>query len=162
MGVAKKKIFLAILVLVILVPIAFLTMFIIAPLVWNPWGATNASNGVAINGYDTVAYHKLGQASKGDSAYSVTWNNVEWHFVSAEHRSLFEADPERYAPQFGGYCATAVSIGITVDTDPQSWHIEKGKLYLFFSDDPKQDYIAQIDDGIISRSEKNWVKAIQD
>ena len=155
---AKKKIFFSILVAVILVPVVFMSMYKIAPVAWNPWGGVNTTSGVAIQGYDAVAYHKLGQASKGDPSYAAEWNDVEWYFVSHEHRSLFEADPESYAPQFGGYCATAVSIGLTANTDPESWHIENGKLYLFFNDDPKQDYIAQIDDGIIARSEGNWSK----
>lgn len=158
MLITKKKIFFTVLALVILVPVVFSSVFKIAPVAWNPWGGVNATNGVAIKGYDAVAYHKLGHASKGDPSYVTEWNDVKWYFVSNENRSLFETDPESYAPQFGGYCATAVSIGMTADTDPESWHIENGKLYLFFNDDPKRDYIAQIDEGIIDRSEDIWAK----
>ncbi len=59
--------------------------------------------GVAIKGYDTVAYHTEGRAVKGHSKYSHEWNDAKWHFTSAANRDLFVADPERYAPQYGGY-----------------------------------------------------------
>lgn len=59
--------------------------------------------GVAIKGYDTVAYHTEGRAVKGQRKYSHKWNDAKWYFTSAEHRDLFAADPVRYAPQYGGY-----------------------------------------------------------
>ncbi len=59
--------------------------------------------GVAIEGYDTVAYHTEGRAVKGDSEFSYVWNDAKWYFASAKNRELFAADPERYAPQYGGY-----------------------------------------------------------
>ena len=59
--------------------------------------------GVAIKGYDTVAYHTEGRAVKGSSEYAHTWNDAKWYFSSAENKDLFIADPERYAPQYGGY-----------------------------------------------------------
>jgi hypothetical protein len=59
--------------------------------------------GVSIKGYDTVAYHTENRAVKGSSTYSYTWNDAKWYFVSAENRDLFAADPDRYAPQYGGY-----------------------------------------------------------
>ena len=59
--------------------------------------------GVAIKGYDTVAYHTEGRAVKGHRKYSHTWNDAKWYFTSAENRDLFAAEPERYAPQYGGY-----------------------------------------------------------
>jgi YHS domain-containing protein len=59
--------------------------------------------GVAIKGYDTVAYHTENRAVKGKSEFSYTWNDAKWYFASAQNRDLFAADPERYAPQYGGY-----------------------------------------------------------
>jgi len=59
--------------------------------------------GVAIKGYDTVAYHTEGRAVKGKSEFSHKWNDAEWYFINAANRDLFAADPERYAPQYGGY-----------------------------------------------------------
>lgn len=59
--------------------------------------------GVAIKGYDTVAYHTEGRAVKGDRKFSYGWNDAKWHFASVINRDLFAADPDRYAPEFGGY-----------------------------------------------------------
>ena len=59
--------------------------------------------GVAIKGYDTVAYHTEGRAVKGKRSFAQQWNDAKWYFVSAANRDLFAADPERYAPQYGGY-----------------------------------------------------------
>ncbi len=63
----------------------------------------NQTFGIAIHGYDTVAYHTENRAVKGKSEFSYEWNDAEWHFASAENRDLFAADPDRYAPQNGGY-----------------------------------------------------------
>ncbi len=62
-----------------------------------------SNNGVAIKGYDSVAYHTEGRAVRGKSEFSHKWNDADWYFASAENRDLFAASPERYAPQFGGY-----------------------------------------------------------
>lgn len=59
--------------------------------------------GVAIKGYDTVAYHTEGRAVKGNSKFSYTWNNAKWYFASSENKDLFAEDPERYSPQYGGH-----------------------------------------------------------
>jgi hypothetical protein len=59
--------------------------------------------GVAIKGYDTVAYFTDGRAEKGNPEFETLWQDARWHFASAEHRDMFKADPERYAPQYGGY-----------------------------------------------------------
>ena len=63
----------------------------------------NQTFGIAIHGYDTVAYHTVNRAVKGKSEFSYEWNDAEWHFASAKNRDLFAADPDRYAPQYGGY-----------------------------------------------------------
>jgi len=62
-----------------------------------------SNNGIAIKGYDPVAYHTEGRAVKGNKNFSYQWNDAEWHFASAENRDLFAASPDRYAPQYGGY-----------------------------------------------------------
>ena len=86
--------------------------------------------GKAIDGYDPVAYFTDGKAVKGQSRFTHEWMGATWLFASAEHRDLLAADPERYAPQYGGYCAYAVSQGATADIDPSAWKIVDGKLYL--------------------------------
>lgn len=86
---------------------------------------------VAIKGYDPVAYFTEGKAVKGSEAYTHEWLGAVWHFASAEHRDLFAADPVRYAPQYGGHCATGIAYGqLTASIDPEAWNIIDGKLFL--------------------------------
>lgn len=81
--------------------------------------------------------------------------DVDWHFKSAENRTLFQTNPERYAPQFSGYCATTVSTGLTIDTNPESWLVENDKLYLFFDDGAKNGFVEEIPNAIIEFAEKH-------
>lgn len=88
---------------------------------------------VAIKGYDPVAYFTQNQAVEGSPQYSHRWLGAEWHFASAENRDLFVADPAKYAPQYGGYCADGVSFGtVTTNIDPKAWRIIDDKLYLSY------------------------------
>lgn len=89
--------------------------------------------GVAIDGTDAVAYFTEGRPVAGSPNYTVDWNGATWRFASASNRDAFRANPARYAPQFGGYCAWAVSQGYTASTTPEAWEIVDGKLYLNFS-----------------------------
>ena len=87
-------------------------------------------NHVAINGYDTVAYFTDGKAMKGSSEFEYVWDDAKWQFATATHRDLFIADPDRYMPQYGGYCAAAMVKGVLVPADPEAWAIVDGKLYM--------------------------------
>lgn len=91
--------------------------------------------GVAIGGTDPVAYFTEGRPVKGAKAFSLEWNGATWRFASAENRERFRADPERFAPQYGGYCAWAVGHGYTASSDPEAWSIVGGKLYLNYDRD---------------------------
>src|SRR6476646_610441 len=93
----------------------------------------NTNSGVAIRGYDPVAYFTESRPVKGSPQFSFSWRNVTWHFAGAEDRDKFAASPERYAPQYGGYCAYAVSQGHTASINPEAWRIVDGKLYLNYS-----------------------------
>lgn len=88
------------------------------------------SGNLAVGGYDTVAYFTQNRALKGNSKFKTTWHGAEWYFSSAENLEAFRASPEKYAPQYGGYCAFAVAHGQLAHGDPLQWHIENGKLYL--------------------------------
>ncbi|WP_147105743.1 YHS domain-containing (seleno)protein [Tateyamaria sp. syn59] len=92
-----------------------------------------ANDGIAVDGSDVVAYFTEGTPVKGSADFTHTWNGVDWHFASAANRNTFAADPEAYAPQYGGYCAWAVSEGYTASTIPEAWKIVDGKLYLNFN-----------------------------
>ncbi len=87
------------------------------------------SEQLAIHGYDTVAYFTDNKAMQGSKEHSADWEDATWHFASAGNRDLFEANPERYAQQFGGYCALGLAAGEFADIDPKAFTIVDGKLY---------------------------------
>ncbi len=88
------------------------------------------SDKVAIDGSDTVAYFTEGKPMKGSADIEHVWQDARWQFASATNRDLFTANPDRYAPQFGGYCAGGLATGEFADVDPAAWTIVDGKLYL--------------------------------
>lgn len=96
----------------------------------EPVAALNTEDDVALHGYDPVAYFRDARATPGTAEHSLTWRGATWRFASAENRRLFEQEPERYAPRYGGYCAYAMSINRIADIDPDAWEIVDGKLYL--------------------------------
>ena len=88
------------------------------------------ANQVAIRGYDTVAYFTDGKATKGKPELEQVWQEARWRFASSTNRALFAANPERYAPAYGGYCSLGLAIGEYSDANPEAWTIVDGKLYL--------------------------------
>ncbi len=110
---------------------------------------------LAIHGYDPVAYVTAGRPVEGDKRHSLEWNGATWRFASAENRELFRKAPEKYAPQYGGYCAWAVSRGTTADIDPAAWKIVGGKLYLNYSPDVQKQWEADLP-AAIERADANW------
>jgi YHS domain-containing protein len=111
--------------------------------------------GLAIKGTDPVSYFTEGRPVKGKSNYTYKWKDAEWRFSSEENLSLFKGSPEKYAPQFGGYCAWAVSQGYTAGIDPEAWKIVEGKLYLNYSLRVQKKWSQDIP-GNIQKAEKNW------
>lgn len=89
-----------------------------------------AKDGPAVEGYDVVAYFTQGKPIEGKPEFVTEWNGAKWQFQSAENRDLFVSDPEKYAPQYGGHCAYAMSFDSFASGDPHRWKIEEGKLYL--------------------------------
>ena len=117
------------------------------------------SDHVAIQGYDTVAYFTDGKAIKGSDTYEYVWDDAKWHFASAAHRDLFIADPERYMPRFGGYCAGAMMNGILVPANPKSWAIVDGKLYMIAGDAKDLDEWTVNAVSNITTANRNWPAA---
>lgn len=113
--------------------------------------------GVSVKGYDVVAYQLDGKAVKGNAGYSHNWNNVEWYFSSKSNRDRFKKSPEHYAPQYGGFCAFAVSKGSLAPTDPHAWTVYNGKLYLNYSKSVRKTWKQDIDKHI-KRADKNWLR----
>lgn len=93
----------------------------------------NVENGVAVGGTDVVAYFAAGRAAPGRPEFAHSWSGATWRFSSAANRDAFAAEPARYAPQYGGFCAWAVSQGYRAPVDPDAWRIVDGKLYLNYS-----------------------------
>jgi YHS domain-containing protein len=115
--------------------------------------------GVAIKGYDPVAYFTDGKPVKGSKEFTMEWQKATWRFASAKNRDLFAKEPEKYTPQYGGYCAYAVSQGYTADIDPERWKIVGGKLYLNYSEKAQGLWEKDIS-GHIAAADKNWPKLL--
>ena len=112
---------------------------------------------LAIKGYDTVANFKLGKAVKGSESFPFPWHGMTWQFSSSEHRDLFAADPERYAPRYDGYCAWAMTESRLAITDPEVWKIVDGKLYLNCSPAAYEKWSRDIP-GHIRKADAIWQK----
>ncbi len=129
------------------------------------WFGINATEGVkninttaeniAVKGFDTVAYFTGQNAVPGNLQYQFVWNGAKWLFANAENLEKFKANPEAFAPQFGGYCSFAVSKGYTADSDPQAWKIVDGKLYLNYNPKVKEMWEAE-QEMRIQEGKKNW------
>ncbi len=91
------------------------------------------TKGVAINGYDVVAFFTDSNAIKGNAVFSIQWQGASWWFASPEHAAAFSASPEKYAPQYGGYCAYGTSEGHKAPTEIDTWSIRNGKLYFNYN-----------------------------
>ena len=116
--------------------------------------------GVAIEGYDPVAYFTMSKPVKGSPAFTHEWDGATWQFSNAEHRDLFKANPQKYAPQYGGYCAYGVSKGHKADILPANWSIVDGKLYLNhrFAKRPFDKDVP----GNIKKADENWPTVIKE
>jgi len=117
--------------------------------------------GVAIDGYDPVAYFTDGKPVEGTSDITADWQDATWRFASTDHRALFVANPEKYAPAYGGYCAWAVSQGYTASIDPTAWRIVDGRLYLNYSQSVQQQWAEDVP-GNIQKADGNWVEIEKD
>lgn len=114
-----------------------------------------AQAGVAIGGYDAVAFFREGAAERGQRRHAVMWKGVTWRFASAASRARFEANPRAYAPVYGGYCAYAMSRGVLAPGDPQLWVISEGRLYLLNNPDARQLWLAD-QAALIARARQHW------
>jgi YHS domain-containing protein len=111
--------------------------------------------GIALKGYDPVAYFAAGKPAKGAPQFSFDWMGATWWFVRGENRRLFQANPLQYAPQYGGYCSWAVSQGYTADIDPEAWKVVDGKLYLNYNKSVQKKWEQDLDSRI-EAANQNW------
>lgn len=121
----------------------------------SPIAAVNTDHGLAIKGYDPVSYFTSGKPALGAAKFSAPYKGAEYRFASAEHRDLFVANPEKFLPQYGGYCALAISFNLIADIEPEDWAIVNDKLYL------NNGFLAQTlwsldKSGNIADGDRNW------
>ncbi len=109
----------------------------------------------AVSGYDTVAYFTQSKAVKGQKKYQYKYKDENWYFSTEENLTLFKAEPSKYEPQYGGYCAYAVAKNTTTSSDPELWTIVDGKLYLNYDAEVKQIWLK--DQALyIQKANENW------
>ena len=120
-----------------------------------------SEEGVAIRGTDPVAYFTQNKPVKGNPEFTYKWGNANWQFASAQNRDLFVQNPEKYAPQYGGFCAWAVSQGYTASTDPNAWKIDNGKLYLNYNSAVQWGWEKDVS-GNVAKGDKNWPALAKD
>ena len=114
-------------------------------------------DGLAIRGYDPVAYSTEGRAVRGDEHWTLDWSGAHWRFASEENRARFAAAPERWAPQFGGFCAWAMSQGFKSSTMPEAFRVLDGRLYLLYSKSVLERWEPQAKT-LIPIAEANWTR----
>ena len=116
-------------------------------------------SGIALAGLDAVSYGSGGLLA-GDARHEYSWRGALWRFASENNRAAFEAHPERYAPQYGGYCELAMSFGKAAHADPHSYRIVDGKVYLSAS--PAVRFVARLLPGLRSRANLAWARLERD
>lgn len=112
--------------------------------------------GLGAKGYDVVAYFEQGKPVQGSADHEAVYGGVTWRFASKKHRDLFESNPEKYAPQYGGFCSWGAANGKLFDVDPvNGWTIVNGKLYLNFNGDINKTF-KQESATLIPKATRNW------
>ena len=122
---------------------------------WAAGPANVDASGVALHGYDPVAYFVESKPMKGTAERSSTVRGATYWFASDKNLELFKADPAKYEPQYGGYCAYGVAQGFKPDIDPAAFRVEGGKLYLNLSPDVQSRWVKDIP-GYIGQANNNW------
>ncbi len=125
----------------------------------NEFAVNVDAEGNALEGYDTVAYFTLGSAAKGNPSFQHTWKGARWLFATAQHRDMFAADPERYAPRIGGFCAAGAVRGVMMEVDPRMWLIIHDRLYFYVNANVRQNALDDLE-GSTSVAEIQWSKLL--
>ncbi|MGH1478928.1 MAG: YHS domain-containing (seleno)protein [Geminicoccales bacterium] len=115
----------------------------------------NIADGYAVHGYDVVAYFTKGEPTEGSDEFQAEHEGATYRFASAEHRDAFTADPAKYAPQYGGYCAFGTAMGRKFDGDPNAWKVVDDKLYLNLNKDIQKRWLGDVP-GFVRGAENNW------
>ena len=146
----------------------FIATLVAALLAFNNYALDSVNksiwSSVAIDGYDPVAYFKEGKPVKGQKSFTLNIKQgkykAKWRFASEENKQLFQKNPDKYAPQYGGYCAYAVAHNSTADIDPEAWAIVDGKLYLNYNQDIQKKWQQQ-QQSFIEKADSHWPKLLE-
>ena len=122
-------------------------------------GLTFKGPGLAVHGYDVVAYFTRNTPTFGRAKYSAVHKHARYRFATKENLDAFTANPEAYVPQFGGYCAFGVSVGAKFDGNPRRWKIVGGKLYLNLNEDVRNLWLKDVP-GNIGKANDNWKQIV--
>lgn len=114
-------------------------------------------NGVILKGYDAVAFHTQKAPVKGSASYTAAHDGAIYQFASAANRDAFKANPAKYAPAYGGYCAMGVAVGKKLDGDPAAFSVVDGKLYLNVSPDVRSMWAKDVP-GNERKAQRNWTQ----
>lgn len=121
---------------------------------------TGVLSNVGVGGYDPVAYFTDGRPARGNAQFKTTHQGVEYRFANAENLARFRGNPNAYLPQFGGYCAWAVSQGYTAPGNPRHWRIVNGRLYLNYNAEIQRRWEADTTN-LITRGDANWPSVLR-
>ncbi len=111
--------------------------------------------GVGAGGYDVVAYHSGAGPTRGSSGFTARWKGATWRFANAQNRAAFVAEPERFAPAYGGHCAWAAAQGYKAKGDPRNWRVVEGRLFLNYDDAVQRMWEADIP-SFIRKADAGW------
>lgn len=117
----------------------------------------NAEKGIALKGTDVVAYFTEGKVVEGSPQFVHRWHDAEWRFASAANRDAFAREPEKYAPQYGGFCAWGMAQGYRAPIDPAAFRVVDGKLYLNYNRSVQSNWLKDIP-GHVTKADGNWTK----
>ena len=141
-----------------------LVMGALAGMTMQAWAAAEVYTGrfsnLGISGYDPVGYFTAQRAIEGSKQYQTQWRGVDYRFSSQANLKAFLAEPERYLPAYGGYCAYAVANGYTAKTDPEAWTVVDGRLYLNFNKSVRSRWLEDVP-GHISSANQNWPSVLK-
>lgn len=107
---------------------------------------------LALKGYDPVAYFTEGRPTLGKAEFEYTWDDVKYRFASDRHVSLFRGDPDRYAPQYEGSCAGAITLGLKIEANPENWLVVDGRLFVFAGEQRPTSFSADQ----VAAADRNW------
>ncbi|MEK7729084.1 MAG: YHS domain-containing (seleno)protein [candidate division KSB1 bacterium] len=120
----------------------------------------DANSKTGLQGYDPVAFHTVGKATKGNPAIAAEYHGFKYLFASEENKAAFAQQPEKYLPLYGGYCAFGVSIGQLFPVEIDTWEIVNGRLVLQYSQDIKSEF-AKSKEANFRKAESNWPKLVK-